>query len=183
MPTMQNHGNYIISLANLCRWLAEQAETMGIDVFPGFPASELIFDGEEVKGVITSDMGVSENGDKKDSFQPGMEIIANDYVILSEGCRGHLGKQVIKKFKLDEGKDPQHYGIGFKEIWEVDNDLFEEGLVAHTNGWPLPNDTPGGSYMYHAENKQILLGLIVPLDYSNPHLSPYDGISKMEIPS
>ena len=178
MPTMQNHGNYIISLANLCRWLAEQAETMGIDVFPGFPASELIFDGEEVKGVITSDMGVSENGDKKDSFQPGMEIIANDYVILSEGCRGHLGKQVIKKFKLDEGKDPQHYGIGFKEIWEVDNDLFEEGLVAHTNGWPLPNDTPGGSYMYHAENKQILLGLIVPLDYSNPHLSPYDEFQK-----
>ena len=175
---MQNHGNYIISLANLCRWLAEQAETMGIDVFPGFPASELIFDGEEVKGVITSDMGVSENGDKKDSFQPGMEILANDYVILSEGCRGHLGKQVIKKFKLDEGKDPQHYGIGFKEIWEVDNDLFEEGLVAHTNGWPLPNDTPGGSYMYHAENKQILLGLIVPLDYSNPHLSPYDEFQK-----
>ena len=178
MPTMQNHGNYIISLANLCRWLAEQAETMGIDVFPGFPASELIFDGEEVKGIITSDMGVSENGDKKDSFQPGMEILANDYVILSEGCRGHLGKQVIKKFKLDEGKDPQHYGIGFKEIWEVDNDLFEEGLVAHTNGWPLPNDTPGGSYMYHAENKQILLGLIVPLDYSNPHLSPYDEFQK-----
>ena len=178
MPTMQNHGNYIISLANLCRWLAEQAETMGIDVFPGFHASELIFDGEEVKGVITSDMGVSENGDKKDSFQPGMEILANDYVILSEGCRGHLGKQVIKKFKLDEGKDPQHYGIGFKEIWEVDNDLFEEGLVAHTNGWPLPNDTPGGSYMYHAENKQILLGLIVPLDYSNPHLSPYDEFQK-----
>ena len=178
MPTMQNHGNYIISLANLCRWLAEQAETMGIDVFPGFPASELIFDGEEVKGVITSDMGVSENGDKKDSFQPGMEILANDYVILSEGCRGHLGKQVIKKFKLDEGKAPQHYGIGFKEIWEVDNDLFEEGLVAHTNGWPLPNDTPGGSYMYHAENKQILLGLIVPLDYSNPHLSPYDEFQK-----
>ena len=178
MPTMQNHGNYIISLANLCRWLAEQAETMGIDIFPGFPASELIFDGEEVKGVITSDMGVSENGDKKDSFQPGMEILANDYVILSEGCRGHLGKQVIKKFKLDEGKDPQHYGIGFKEIWEVDNDLFEEGLVAHTNGWPLPNDTPGGSYMYHAENKQILLGLIVPLDYSNPHLSPYDEFQK-----
>ena len=178
MPTMQNHGKYIISLANLCRWLAEQAETMGIDVFPGFPASELIFDGEEVKGVITSDMGVSENGDKKDSFQPGMEILANDYVILSEGCRGHLGKQVIKKFKLDEGKDPQHYGIGFKEIWEVDNDLFEEGLVAHTNGWPLPNDTPGGSYMYHAENKQILLGLIVPLDYSNPHLSPYDEFQK-----
>ena len=178
MPTMQNHGNYIISLANLCRWLAEQAETMGIDVFPGFPASKLIFDGEEVKGVITSDMGVSENGDKKDSFQPGMEILANDYVILSEGCRGHLGKQVIKKFKLDEGKDPQHYGIGFKEIWEVDNDLFEEGLVAHTNGWPLPNDTPGGSYMYHAENKQILLGLIVPLDYSNPHLSPYDEFQK-----
>jgi len=178
MPTMQNHGNYIISLGNLCRWLAEQAEALGVDVFPGFPAAKIIYKNDRVAGVITGDMGVDAEGNPKDSFQPGMEIIANEATVFAEGCRGHLGKELIKKFGLDKGKDPQHYGIGFKEIWEVDNDLHEEGLVMHTNGWPLPNDTPGGSYMYHAENKQILLGIVVPLDYSNPHLSPYDEFQK-----
>ncbi len=178
MPTMQNHGNYITSLANLCRWLAEQAEGMGVDIFPGFPASEIIYDNDRVKGVITGDMGITASGEKKDSYQPGMEIIANDYVVFAEGCRGHLGKQLIKRFNLDEGKDPQHYGIGFKEIWEVDNKHYQEGLVVHTNGWPLPMDTPGGSYMYHAEKGQILLGIVIPLDYSNPHLSPYDEFQK-----
>ena len=178
MPTMQNHGNYIISLGNLCRWLAEQAEALGVDVFPGFPAAKIIYKDDRVAGVITGDMGVDAEGNPKDSFQPGMEIIANEATVFAEGCRGHLGKELIKKFALDEGKDPQHYGIGFKEIWEVDNDLHEEGLVMHTNGWPLPNDTPGGSYMYHAENKQILLGIVVPLDYANPHLSPYDEFQK-----
>jgi len=178
MPTMQNHGNYIISLGNLCRWLSEQAEALGVDVFPGFPAAKIIYKDDRVAGVITGDMGVDAEGNPKDSFQPGMEIIANEATVFAEGCRGHLGKELIKKFGLDEGKDPQHYGIGFKEIWEVDNDLHEEGLVMHTNGWPLPNDTPGGSYMYHAENKQILLGIVVPLDYANPHLSPYDEFQK-----
>ena len=178
MPTMQNHGNYIISLGNLCRWLSEQAEALGVDVFPGFPAAKIIYKDDRVAGVITGDMGVDAEGNPKDSFQPGMEIIANEATVFAEGCRGHLGKELIKKFALDEGKDPQHYGIGFKEIWEVDNDLHEEGLVMHTNGWPLPNDTPGGSYMYHAENKQILLGIVVPLDYANPHLSPYDEFQK-----
>ena len=178
MPTMQNHGNYIISLGNLCRWLSEQAEALGVDVFPGFPAAKIIYKDDRVAGVITGDMGVDAEVNTKYSFQPVMEIIANEATVFAEGCRGHLGKELIKKFALDEGKDPQHYGIGFKEIWEVDNDLHEEGLVMHTNGWPLPNDTPGGSYMYHAENKQILLGIVVPLDYANPHLSPYDEFQK-----
>ena len=178
MPTMQNHGNYIISLGNLCRWLAEQAESLGVDVFPGFPASEIIFKDGRVSGVITGDMGVDANGNPKDSFQPGMEIIANEFTIFAEGCRGHLGKQLIEKFNLDEGKDPQHYGIGFKEVWEVDNELYEEGLVVHSNGYPLTNDTPGGSYMYHADKNQVLVGLVIPLDYENPHLSPYDEFQK-----
>ena len=178
MPTMQNHGNYIISLGNLCRWLAEQAESLGVDVFPGFPASEIIFKDGRVSGVITGDMGVDANGNPKDSFQPGMEIIANESTIFAEGCRGHLGKQLIEKFNLDEGKDPQHYGIGFKEVWEVDNKLYEEGLVVHSNGYPLTNDTPGGSYMYHSDKNQVLVGLVIPLDYENPHLSPYDEFQK-----
>ena len=178
MPTMKNHGNYIISLANLCRWLAEQAESLGVDIFPGFPAAEIIFKEGKVAGVITGDMGKDSKGNEKDSFQPGMEIFANESTIFAEGCRGNLGKQLIKKFELDKGKDPQHYGIGFKEIWEVDNEHHSEGLVMHTNGWPLPDDTPGGSYIYHAENKQVLLGLVVPLDYKNPHLSPYDEFQR-----
>ena len=178
MPTMQNHGNYILSLGNLCRWLAEQAEALGVDVFPGFPAAEVIFKDNRVAGVITGDMGVDAEGNPKDSFQPGMEIIANEATVFAEGCRGHLGKKLIKKFELDKGKDPQHYGIGFKEIWEVDNDLHEEGLVMHTSGWPLPDDTPGGSYMYHTDKKQVLLGLVIPLDYKNPHLSPYDEFQR-----
>ena len=121
MPTMQNHGNYIISLANLCRWLSEQAESLGVDIFPGFPAAEIIYKDEHVAGVITGDMGVDQDGNKKDSYQPGMEILANEATVFAEGCRGHLGKQLIKKYSLDEGKDPQHYGIGFKEIWEKTN--------------------------------------------------------------
>ena len=127
MPTMQNHGNYIISLANLCRWLSEQAESLGVDIFPGFPAAEIIYKDERVAGVITGDMGVDQDGNKKDSYQPGMEILANEATVFAEGCRGHLGKQLIKKYSLDEGKDPQHYGIGFKEIWEIDSSMHEEG--------------------------------------------------------
>ncbi len=183
MPTMQNHGNYIISLGNLCRWLTEQAEALGVDVFPGFPAAEIIFEGNRVAGVITGDMGLDADGNPKDTFQAGMEIKANEATVFAEGCRGHLGKQLIEKFKLDEGKDPQHYGIGFKEVWEVDNELYEEGLVVHSNGYPLPNDTPGGSYMYHAERNQVLVGLVIPLDYENPHLSPYDEFQKWKLHS
>ena len=172
VPTFKNHGNYIISLGNLCRWLAEQAEKLEVDIFAGFPASKLIYENDEVAGIITGDMGISENGEKKDSFEPGVELRAK-YTVLAEGCRGHLGKQIIDKYKLDKNKDPQHYGIGFKEVWDLDPELHEEGLVIHTLGWPSKG-TVSGSYFYHGENNQAYIGYVVPLDYKNPHLSPYD---------
>ena len=133
MPPMNNHGNYIISLGNLCRWLATEAENLGIEIFPGFPASELLYQDDKVIGVRTGDMGIDENGEKKDSYEPGIDIHAK-HTILSEGCRGHLGKEVISKYGLDNGKDPQHYGIGFKEIWKIKPENHQEGLVMHTNG-------------------------------------------------
>ena len=171
-PTFKNHGNYIISLGNLCRWLANQAEALDIDIFPGFTASNLIYNNNKVRGIVTGDMGISSDGEKKDSFEPGIELVAK-ITVLAEGCRGHLGKQVIKKFNLQENKDPQHYGIGFKEIWDLDPELHEEGLVIHTLGWPSKG-TVSGSYFYHGEKNQGYIGYVVPLDYSNPHLSPYD---------
>ena len=176
----QNHNNYIISLANLCRWLAEQAEGLGVEIFPGFPASEIIFgDDGSVKGVATQDMGIDKAGNKKDSFESGIELHAK-VTIFAEGCRGHLGKQLIKKYELDKGKNPQQYGIGLKEIWEIDEKQHEEGLVMHTAGWPLDNNTYGGSFMYHAENKQIFLGYVIGLDYKNPHLSPFDEFQRFK---
>ncbi len=176
----QNHNNYIISLANLCRWLAEQAEGLGVEIFPGFPASEILCnDDGSVKGVATQDMGLDKNGEKKDSYEPGMELHAK-VTIFAEGCRGHLGKQLINKFELNKGKDPQQYGIGFKEIWEISEDQHQEGLVMHTAGWPLDNQTYGGSFMYHAENKQIFLGYVIGLDYKNPHLSPFDEFQRFK---
>ena len=176
----QNHNNYIISLANLCRWLAEQAEGLGVEIFPGFPASEILYnDDGSVKGVATQDMGLDKNGEKKDSYEPGMELHAK-VTIFAEGCRGHLGKQLINKFELNKGKDPQQYGIGFKEIWEINEDMHHEGLVMHTAGWPLDNQTYGGSFMYHAENKQIFLGYVIGLDYKNPHLSPFDEFQRFK---
>ncbi len=171
-PTFKNHGNYIISLGNLCRWLANQAEALDIDIFPGFTASNLIYNNNKVRGIVTGDMGISSEGKKKDSFEPGIELVAK-ITVLAEGCRGHLGKQVIKEFNLQENKDPQHYGIGFKEIWDLDPELHEEGLVIHTLGWPSKG-TVSGSYFYHGEKNQGYIGYVVPLDYSNPHLSPYD---------
>ena len=176
----QNHNNYIISLANLCRWLAEQAESLGVEIFPGFPASEILFkeDGT-VKGIATQDMGLDKDGKEKDSYEPGMELHAK-VTVFAEGCRGHLGKQLIKKFELDKNKNPQQYGIGFKEIWEVDKDKHEEGLVMHTAGWPLDNNTYGGSFIYHAENKQIYLGYVIGLDYKNPYLSPFDEFQQFK---
>jgi len=147
----QNHKNYIISLANLCRWLAEQAEGLGVEIFPGFPASEVLYNEDgSVKGVVTQDMGLDKEGNKKDGFEPGMELNAK-VTVFAEGCRGHLGKQIIKKFELDKGKNPQQYGIGFKEIWEINDDKHQEGLVMHTVGWPLDKKTYGGSFVYHAE--------------------------------
>ena len=177
MPTMNNHGNYVISLGNLCRWLAEQAENLGVEIFPGFPASKLIYEGDNVVGVQTGDMGIDANGELKPGNEPGIEIRAK-YTILGEGCRGHLGKEIIEKFDLSKDKDPQHYGIGFKEVWKLQEDKHEEGLVIHTNGWPTSNDTPAGSYFYHGENKEAYIGFVVPLDYKNPHLSPFDEFQK-----
>ena len=171
-PTFNNHGNYIISLGNLCRWLAEYAESMEIDIFPGFTASKLEYKDDKVVGIITGDMGISSDGSQKASFEPGIKLLAK-YTILAEGCHGHLGKQIIKKYNLDDNKDPQHYGIGFKEIWDIDPSLHKEGLVIHTLGWPAKG-TVSGSYFYHGENNQAYIGYVIPLDYSNPHLSPYD---------
>ena len=176
----QNHNNYIISLGNMCRWLAEQAEGLGVEIFPGFPASEIIYnDDGSVKGVATQDMGIDKEGNKKESFESGIELHAK-VTVFAEGCRGHLGKQLIRKFELDKDKDPQQYGIGLKEIWEVDEKQHEEGLVMHTAGWPLDNSTYGGSFMYHAENKQIFLGYVIGLDYKNPHLSPFDEFQRFK---
>ena len=176
----QNHNNYIISLANLCRWLAEQAEKLGVEIFPGFPASEVLYNEDgSVKGVATQDMGLDKDRNKKDGYEPGMELHAK-VTVFAEGCRGHLGKQLIKKFELNKGKDPQQYGIGFKEIWEVDINKHEEGLVMHTAGWPLDKNTYGGSFVYHAENKQIYLGYVIGLDYKNPYLSPFDEFQRFK---
>ena len=177
MPTMHNHGNYIISLGNLCRWLAEQAEGLGVEIFPGFPASKLIYENDKVVGVQTGDMGIAASGELKPANELGIEIRAK-HTVLGEGCRGHLGKELIEKFNLAEDKDPQHYGIGFKEVWKIKPELHEEGLVIHTNGWPTALDTPSGSYFYHAENGEAYLGYVVPLDYKNPHLSPFDEFQK-----
>ena len=177
MPPMNNHGNYVISLGNLCRWLAEQAENLGVEIFPGFPASKLIYEDEKVVGVQTGDMGISASGDIKPGHEPGI-IIKAKYTVLSEGCRGHLGKEVINKFNLSDGKDPQHYGIGFKEVWKLQEGLHEPGLVMHTNGWPTPFDTPSGSYLYHGENNEAYVGYVVPLDYKNPSMSPFDEFQK-----
>jgi len=172
VPTFNNHGNYIISLGNLCRWLAEYAENLEIDIFAGFPASKLIYENDRVMGVITGDMGIDSKGEKKPGYEPGVELKAK-FTVLAEGCRGHLGKEIIRKYNLDKGKDPQHYGIGFKEVWALNPELHEEGLVIHTLGWPSKG-TVSGSYFYHGENNQAYIGYVVPLDYKNPHLSPFD---------
>ncbi|WP_166423081.1 electron transfer flavoprotein-ubiquinone oxidoreductase [Paraglaciecola sp. 20A4] len=177
--TMHNDGNYIVSMGNVCRWLAEQAEALGVEVFPGFAAAQVIYnDDGSVGGVITGDMGIDHNGNHKDSYMPGMELRAK-YTVFAEGCRGHLGKELIAKFDLDKDKAPQHYGLGFKEIWDIDPSKHQEGLVVHSAGWPL-TEASGGSYLYHGENNQVFVGLIVDLHYSNPHLSPFDEFQRMK---
>jgi electron-transferring-flavoprotein dehydrogenase len=176
--TMHNDGNYIVSMGNVCRWLAEQAEELGVEIFPGFPAHSIIYnDDGSVGGVTTGDMGLDAEGKPKDSFMPGMELKAK-YTVFAEGCRGHLGKELIAKFGLDADKSPQHYGLGFKEIWDIAPEKHQEGLVVHSAGWPLEKDTTGGGYLYHAENNQVFVGLIVDLSYSNPHLSPFDEFQR-----
>ena len=181
LPSVQkNHNNYIISLANLCRWLAEQAEKLEVEIFPGFPASEILYkeDGS-VKGVATLDMGLDKDGNKKDTYEQGIEIHAK-VTVFAEGCRGHLGKLLINKYQLSQGKDPQQYGIGFKEIWEVNENQHQEGLVMHTAGWPLDSKTYGGSFVYHADKKQIYIGYVIGLDYRNPYLSPFDEFQRFK---
>ncbi|WP_240554825.1 electron transfer flavoprotein-ubiquinone oxidoreductase [Oceanicoccus sagamiensis] len=173
-PGFHNDGNYVVSLGNVCRWLAEQAEAMGVEIYPGFAAAEVLYnDDGSVKGIATGDMGVAADGSHKDAYMPGMELHAK-YTVFSEGCRGHLGKQLIEKFNLDEGCDPQHYGIGFKEIWEIDESKHKAGLVIHTTGWPASKGTASGSYLYHSEGNQIAIGYVVPLSYDNPSVSPFD---------
>ncbi|WP_444901525.1 electron transfer flavoprotein-ubiquinone oxidoreductase [Microbulbifer sp. SSSA007] len=177
--TMHNEGNYIISLGNLCRWLAEQAENLGVEIFPGFAASEVLYSEDgSVKGIATGDMGIGLNGEQKDSYMPGMELHAK-YTLFAEGCRGHLGKQLIERFKLDADTDPQHYGIGIKEIWKVPAEKHQQGLVVHTAGWPLDqSNTHGGGFLYHLEDNQVVVGLITDLAYSNPHVSPFDEFQR-----
>jgi electron-transferring-flavoprotein dehydrogenase len=178
-PPTHNDGNYIVSMGNVCRWLAEQAENLGVEVYPGFAASEVLFhDDGSVKGIATGDMGVSAEGQHKDSYMPGMELHAK-YTLFAEGCRGHLGKQLIKHFALDEGKDPQHYGLGIKEVWEIPADKHQEGLVVHGLGWPLSESgSSGGAFLYHADSNQVYIGLITDLNYSNPHVSPYEEFQR-----
>ena len=178
-PPVHNHGNYIVSMGNVCRWLAEQAENLGVDVYPGFAAAEVLFheDGS-VKGIATGDMGLNVEGEPKDGYEQGMELHAR-YTLFAEGCRGHLGKELIAHFGLDEGKDPQHYGIGIKEVWQIDPELHEEGKVIHGIGWPLSESgSSGGAFMYHAENNEVYIGLITDLNYSNPHLSPFEEFQR-----
>jgi len=177
---MHNEGNYIVSLGNVVRWLGEQAEAIGVEIYPGFSAAEYIVEDGVVKGIITGDMGVAEDGSEKDSYMPGMEL-RGKYTIFAEGCRGHLGKQLMSEFKLDEGKDPQHYGIGIKELWDIDPAKHQEGLVVHGAGWPLSeSDSSGGFFLYHTENNQVVVGLITDLSYSNPHVSPFDEFQRLK---
>lgn len=182
--TMHNHGNYIISLGNLCRWLAQQAENLGVEIYPGFAAQEALIDEDGVvRGIVTGDLGVDREGNPKDGlYTPGMEL-RGKYTLFAEGCRGHIGKQLIRRFNLDSDADAQHYGIGLKEIWEIDPARHEQGLVVHTAGWPLNvvgNENTGGSFLYHLENNQVVVGLIVDLSYSNPYLSPFDEFQRLK---
>ncbi len=175
---LQNHGNYIISLGALTRWLAQQAEGLGVEIFPGFPAAEVLYnDNGSVKGVATGNMGVGKDGEPSENFQIGMELHGK-YTIFAEGSRGHLGRQLIAKFKLDAGKDPQTYGLGVKELWEIDPKRHQPGFVLHTAGWPMDNATYGGAFLYHAEDNKIALGFITGLDYSNPYLSPFEEFQR-----
>lgn len=176
--TMMNHGNYIVSMGNVCRWLATQAEALGVEIFPGFTAASPLLEEGVVKGVITGDMGISANGTHKDTYMPGMELRAK-YTLFAEGCRGHLGKQLIAHFDLAAQSDPQHYAIGFKEIWDIPSEHHQAGKVIHGAGWPLSEAT-GGSYMYHAENNQVLVGLIMDLNYANPHSDPFKEFQRMK---
>jgi electron-transferring-flavoprotein dehydrogenase len=176
----QNHGNYIVRLGHLAKWLGEQAEAMGIEVYPGFAAAEILFDDQgAVKGIATGDMGLTREGEPGPNHQPGMELHAK-YTLFAEGCRGHLGKMLEEKFKLRDGVDPQTYGIGIKELWEIKPEQHTPGLVMHTAGWPLTADTYGGSFCYHLEDNLVAVGFVVGLNYTNPYLSPYEEFQRFK---
>jgi electron-transferring-flavoprotein dehydrogenase len=177
-PCFQNHGTYILSLANFTRWLAQQAEALGVEIFPGFAAAEVLYtDDGAVKGVATGNMGIGKDGEPTEAFQLGMELHAK-YTIFAEGSRGHLGRHLIANYRLDEGRDPQSYSIGIKEMWEIDPSRHKAGLVLHSAGWPLDPDTYGGSFMYHMENNQVAVGFVVGLDYKNPYLNPFEEFQR-----
>ncbi len=177
---MHNHGNYIVSLGNVCRWLATQAEELGVEIFPGFAAAEVLFheDGS-VKGVATGDMGIAKDGSQKDSYTPGVELHAK-YTFFAEGVRGNLSKALIERFNLRDGKEPQTYGIGIKELWQIDPAKHRQGLVMHAQGWPLDTKTAGGAFLYHLEDNQVAVGYVVALDYQNPHLSPFEEMQRFK---
>jgi electron-transferring-flavoprotein dehydrogenase len=179
-PTMHNEGNYIISLGNLCRWLGSQAEELGVEIYPGFAAAEVLYgEAGEVLGIATGDMGIGRDGEKTAAYEPGVELRARQ-TIFAEGCRGSLSKSLMEKFGLRDGVEPQTYGIGIKELWEIDPAKHQEGLVIHTAGWPMDLKTYGGSFLYHLENNQIVVGFVIGLDYQNPHLSPFDELQRFK---
>ncbi len=179
-PQMNNHDNYIVSLGNVCRWLKEQAEEAGVEIFEGFAASEILYNEDgSVAGVATGDMGVGRDGEQKDSFQPGYELRAR-YTLFAEGCRGSLTKGLFEKFGLNDGCDPQTYGIGIKELWEIDPAKHRLGSVTHTIGWPMDSKTYGGSFLYHIEDNQVAVGFVIGLDYENPHMSPFEEFQRFK---
>nr|WP_107688852.1 electron transfer flavoprotein-ubiquinone oxidoreductase [Neisseria wadsworthii] len=179
-PSFKNHGNYIISLGQLTRWLAEQAENLGVEIYPGFAATEVLYHADgSVKGIATGNMGVGKDGEATDMFQPGMELWAQQ-TLFAEGCRGSLSKHLIERFRLDKHSQPQTYGIGIKEIWEVSEGKCQPGLVVHSTGWPLDTKTYGGSFIYHLDNNQVAVGFVVGLDYENPYLSPFEEFQRFK---
>ncbi|MET0540236.1 MAG: electron transfer flavoprotein-ubiquinone oxidoreductase [Variovorax sp.] len=177
----QNHGNYIVSLGNVTKWLAQQAEGLGVEIFPGFPAAEVLYNEDgSVRGVATGNLGVGKDGEPTENFQLGMELLGK-YTVFAEGARGHLGRQLISRFKLDAGKDPQAYGLGVKEVWEIDPKRHQPGFVLHTAGWPMTSDTYGGAFLYHMEDNKVTMGFITGLDYSNPYLSPFEEMQRWKL--
>ena len=179
-PAMHNHGFYIASLGLVCRWLAEQAEELGVEIYPGFAAADILYHADgSVKGVVTGDMGVGKDGEPTDNFQPGMELLAQQ-TIFAEGCRGSLGKKLIAQFALDRDSQPQTYGLGVKEVWEVKPENHKQGLVMHSIGFPLDSKTYGGSFIYHWEDNKVLIGFVMGLDYSNPYLSPFEEMQRLK---
>jgi electron-transferring-flavoprotein dehydrogenase len=178
-PLMNNHGNYVVSLGEVCRWLAQKAEALGVEIYPGFAAAEVLYEGDAVAGVATGDMGIGKSGEAKDSFTRGMELRAK-YTLFAEGARGNLGKQLIERFHLGEGREPQKFGIGLKELWQVQPDKHRKGMVQHSFGWPLDSSTGGGSFLYHFDNNLVSVGFVVHLNYTNPYLSPFEEFQRFK---